>query len=455
MIKIGSPYFDKQSYMAEKFSTYEVALAFLYAQLPMYQRQGGKALKPALDNIKRLLTALGNPEHQYPTVHIAGTNGKGSTSHMIAAVLQASGLKVGLYTSPHYVDFRERMKVNGVLIPEQTVLDFTNQHSGLMEAIQPSYFELTVAMAFDFFAQEAVDVAVIETGLGGLLDSTNVVDPLISVITNIGFDHMDVLGDTLPEIAFQKAGIIKPGKPVVIGVTHPETEAVFRAVAEENASSIYFADQLLEMTLIDQQMGTMTIKVEQTGKTLFRDLQIQAAGGYQIQNSRTAIQALLLLKPHFKLPDEAFLKGFGHLKHLTYFIGRWQILAQQPLVITDSGHNEDGIALAMEQIQSYEFKQLHLVIGFSQGKEHEAILKLFPADAAFYWTQPSVPRALPVKELDLLAQSAQLRGPTFPEVKAALQAALDAASPDDLIFIGGSSFIVADVLAIQETLFAN
>ncbi|MEM6380790.1 MAG: folylpolyglutamate synthase/dihydrofolate synthase family protein [Bacteroidota bacterium] len=439
--------------MAEKFSTYQDALSFLYAQLPMYQRQGGKAFKPGLDNIKRLLAAIGHPEQKYPCVHIAGTNGKGSTSHMIAAVLQASGLKVGMYTSPHYVDFRERMKINGALIPEQTVLDFTNQRAELMERIQPSYFELTVAMAFDYFAQESVDVAVIETGLGGLLDSTNVVDPLLSVITNIGFDHMDVLGDTLPEIAFQKAGIIKPERPVVIGVTHPETEAVFRKVAKENASSINFADQLLEMTLNDQQMGTMNLDVEQSGAMLFSGLQVQAAGAYQIQNLRTAIQSLLLLKPHFTLTEEAFRNGFMHLKSLTYFVGRWQILAQQPLIITDSGHNVDGVALAMEQLQSYEYDQLHLVIGFSQGKEHEVLLKLFPTNATFYWTQPSVPRALPVTALENLTQAAQLSGTSYPNVQTALQAALYTANPKDLIFIGGSSFMVADVLALD--LFAD
>lgn len=441
--------------MPKEFQNYESALSFLYAQLPMYQRIGEQAFKPGLDNIKRLLAELHNPEQGYPSVHIAGTNGKGSTSHMIAAVLQASGLKVGLYTSPHYVDFRERMKINGALIPKQAVLDFINHNAQIIEVIRPSYFELTVAMAFDFFAQQSVDVAVIETGLGGLLDSTNVVDPLLSVITNIGYDHMDVLGDTLPEIAFQKAGIIKATKPVVIGVTHPATETVFREVAQQKESSIYFADQLLECQLNYQQMGQMNLDLSLAGEQLFTNLEVDIAGNYQLQNLRTAIQALFLLRTHFSLPESAFRTGFAQLKSLTYFIGRWQILSEQPLTITDSGHNVDGVSLAMEQIKSFTYEKLHLVIGFSKGKDHLALLKLFPNDAQYYWTQPSVPRAFPVVELTALAESIAQSGNVYSDVKSALKAAQKAAGPDDLIFIGGSSFMVADVLALPQTLFAN
>lgn len=434
--------------MAQKFSNYDAALSFLYAQLPMYQRLGGKAFKPGLDNIKRLLAALHQPQNKYPSVHIAGTNGKGSTSHMIAAVLQASGLKVGLYTSPHYVDFKERMKINGQLISESAVLDFVNYHYQLMETIQPSYFELTVAMAFDYFAQQSVDVAVIETGLGGRLDSTNVVDPLISVITNIGYDHMDVLGDTLPEIAREKAGIIKPNKPVVVGVTHPETKAVFQQTAERNTAPIYFADQQLEIQLNSEQMGQMNLEVMYKNEHLFSDLQVDLAGAYQLQNLRTAIQALLLLRKDFSLPEKAFRVGFCQLKQLTYFIGRWQILDQQPTIITDSGHNVDGVSLAMEQLRSYAYQKLHLIIGFSQGKDHAALLKLLPANAQIYWTQPSLPRALPVSDLMTLVKNENLAGTAYPNVKSALEAAQNIADPKDLIFIGGSSFIVADVLAL-------
>jgi len=277
--------------MAEKFTNYQAALDFLYAQLPMYQKMGGRAFKPGLANIKELLLALGNPERSFPCIHIAGTNGKGSTSHMIAAVLQASGLKVGLYTSPHYVDFRERVKINGQLISPQNVLDFVNQHYALMQSIQPSYFELTVALAFHHFQYYAVDVAVIETGLGGLLDSTNVIDPLLSVITNIGYDHQDVLGETLPEIAVQKAGIIKWKKPVVIGATHPETEDVFLATVEKEKASIYFADQLLQVELLQESKGQMQVKVNSFDQILFANLCLDAVGTYQLKNLRTAVQS--------------------------------------------------------------------------------------------------------------------------------------------------------------------
>lgn len=434
--------------MTKKFNNYESALSFLYAQLPMYQRLGGKAFKPGLDNIKVLLAALQNPEQRYPSVHLAGTNGKGSTSHMVAAVLQASGLKVGLYTSPHYVDFRERMKINGQLISESAVLSFVNDHYQLIEDLQPSYFELTVAMAFDYFAQEAVDVAVIETGLGGRLDSTNVVDPLLSVITNIGYDHMDVLGDTLPEIATEKAGIIKTNKPVVIGETHPETRAVFQNIAKHHSSPIYFADQLIDVQLKSEQMGQMSLEVKHEKEVLFSDLKVDLSGAYQVQNLRTAIQALLLLRSNFSLPEKAFRTGFGQLKELTYFIGRWQILAQHPTIITDSGHNVNGVALAMEQLASYNYQKLHLIIGFSQGKDHSKLLKLFPANAQFYWTQPSVPRALAVDDLITLVKDENLTGTAYPNVESALQAAQELANTKDLIFIGGSSFMAADVLAL-------
>ena len=433
--------------MTSAFSDYPAALDFLYRQLPMYQKIGGKALKPGLDNIRRLLAALDNPQDQFRSIHIAGTNGKGSTSHMMAAIFQAADLKTGLYTSPHYKDFRERVKIDGHLVPKDYVLDFVNRNYTAIQEIQPSYFELTVALAFAYFADQAVDIAVIETGLGGRLDSTNVVRPLLSVITNIGYDHQDVLGDTLPEIAGEKAGIIKPHTPVVVGHTHPETQPVFEAFAQKmQAEPLVYADQLYEAKIQRIENHKSVLNISRVGEPYADYFVLDAMGAYQQQNLQTALASAELLKDKLPISDQNITKGLANLKTLTYFIGRWQILHQQPLVIADSGHNQEGFAEAMQFLHQQSCDQLHLVLGFAQGKDHAALLDLLPPHAQFYWTKPRVPRALPLEILQQQVERAHLEGEFFPSVAAAVQKAQQVAQANDLIFIGGSSFMVADAL---------
>lgn len=432
--------------MNKPYSAYSAALEFIYQQLPMYQRVGGKAFKPGLTNIQEFLAAIGNPEKELTCVHVAGTNGKGSTSHFITAILQAAGHRVGLYTSPHYKDFRERIKINGELVPESFILDFINKyHSAILE-IQPSYFNLTVAMAFAFFAEAGTDIAVIETGLGGRLDSTNVIRPILSVITNIGYDHQDVLGDTLPEIAAEKAGIIKPDCPVVIGHTHPETSSVFEAFAKKNNAKIYFADQIYQVSITGTVEDKSLVEVRRNGALYAKDWILDALGVYQEQNLQTTLMSAELLADAYGITPETIAMGLANLKKSTYFIGRWQILQQQPKVIADSGHNKEGFAEAMKQLKLQKGTAHHLVIGFSTGKDHKDLLALLPREANFYWTKPSVPRGLPLADLQKLVQGLGFSGDYFGSVAQAITQALAAASEDDVIFIGGSSFMVADSL---------
>lgn len=433
--------------MTKHFPDYPAALDFLYRQLPMYQKIGGKALKPGLDNIRRFLAALDNPQDQFRSIHIAGTNGKGSTSHMIAAILQASGLKTGLYTSPHYKDFRERVKIDGHLVPESYVLDFVNRNYTTIQEIQPSYFELTVALAFAYFADQAVDVAVIETGLGGRLDSTNVIRPLLSVITNIGYDHQDVLGDTLAQIAGEKAGIIKPDTPLVVGHTHPETQPVFEAYAKRvQAGPLFYADQEFEARMLGIKAYKSILEITRNGRSYAPSLTLDALGTYQLQNLKTALASAEVLKEKFPITDASIAAGLSNMKQLTYFIGRWQILQEQPLIIADSGHNKEGFAEALAYLKQQAYEQLHFVLGFAQGKDHSALLQLLPKAGHYYWSRPDVPRALPLNELQSLVEKARLPGAFFPSVAAAVQAAKTKAKAADLIFIGGSSFMVADAL---------
>lgn len=433
--------------MTQQFMDYPAALDFLYQQLPMYQKIGGKAFKPGLDNIQRFLATLGNPQNKFRSIHIAGTNGKGSTSHMLAAITQASGLRTGLYTSPHYKDFRERIKIDGQLLPEDDVLNFVNAHYSIIQAIQPSYFELTVALAFAYFSDQQVDIAVIETGLGGRLDSTNVIRPLLSVITNIGYDHQDVLGETLAEIAAEKAGIIKPHTPVVIGHTHPETQPIFTAFAQNvEAGPLVYADQRYQAEIVGTKNHQSILNIIRAGQSYERDFLLDALGTYQVQNIQTALASAEVLKDSLGISDRSIAEGLANMKRLTYFIGRWQILCEKPLIIADSGHNKEGFAEAMQYLQGQSYQQLHLVLGFAQGKDHAALLDLLPRDAEFYWTRPSVPRALSLDDLRAYVEKAQLPGYFFPSVEAAVRAARQKAQPADLVFIGGSSFVVADAL---------
>jgi dihydrofolate synthase/folylpolyglutamate synthase len=399
----------------------------------MYQRVGAKAFKKDLTNSLALDAHLGYPHQKFPTVHIAGTNGKGSTSHMIAAVLQAHGLKVGLYTSPHYRDFRERIKINGTYISKQAVVKFVDRHRNAFSKIQPSFFEITVAMAFDYFAACKVDIAVIETGLGGRLDSTNIITPLLSVITNIGWDHMNFLGDTLPLIAGEKAGIIKAGIPVVIGESLPETLPVFEHHSRKKRSSLYLADTRYSAEPVARDMSEV----------------LGALGDYQRLNLVTSLTSLEVLADDcqfLNLRPDAVREGLRNLVGLTRFMGRWQILGTDPLIIADSAHNEPGLQRAMAQLAAYPRKQLHVVLGAVNDKDLSKMLRLLPREARYYFCRPDIPRGLSATQLMELAASCELRGRAYASVRYALRAARRAAAPKDVIYVGGSTFTVAEVV---------
>ncbi len=454
---------------------YRDALNYLYAQLPMFQRVGPAAYKKDLGNTLALCAYLGDPHTKFKSVHIAGTNGKGSVSHMLAAACQAAGLKTGLYVSPHYKDFRERIKVDGQYISRCRVVDFVEKHRTKIEEIQPSFFELCVAMAFDHFAQEQVDIAIVEVGLGGRLDSTNIITPLLSVITNISYDHQNMLGDTLPLIAGEKAGIIKPGVPVVIGETHPESAPVFLKKAAETGSEIVFADQQFELRESSPpNWKTAHFSVFKQGRLFLEKLDVDAAGPFLRKNVTTALQAWELLDLPARgenIEDkgdqgsetarlrqgfggqaklELFKTGLKNLKRLTRFIGRWQLIGQKPAVLCDSAHNEAGLRTTLEAIKSAPFRQLHFVIGFVNDKSVEPVLALFPPSARYYFAKADIPRGLEATTLHEKAASLGLSGRAYVSVKNALRAAQRAASPEDLIVVTGSIFVVAEVLPVRE-----
>lgn len=426
--------------------TYPQVLDFLYAQLPMFHRIGAAAFKKDLGNTLALLDHLGNPQHQFKSIHVGGTNGKGSTSHMLSAVLQAKGFKTGLYVSPHYRDFRERIKVNGQYITRQYVIDFVEKMKPIIAEVQPSFFELTVAMAFDYFAQRKVDVAVIEVGLGGRLDSTNVISPVLSVITNISYDHMQFLGNTLPEIAGEKAGIIKPGVPVVIGETHPESAPVFKAKAQAENAPLYFADQLIQVKTLDEDAGHAYFEVHQEGQLRYPHLAANLHGDYQRLNLQTVLQALHCLPADWGIADENILTGLKNLVPLTRFMGRWQVLAQNPLIIADSAHNEAGIQLAMQQLAKIPREKVHLVLGVVRDKDLDKMLPQLPAEGIYYFAKPDIPRGLEAKVLQEAAAAQGRKGKAYSSVKNALKAARRKAKPEDVIYVGGSIFVLAEIL---------
>lgn len=403
--------------------TYGQTLDWLFAQLPMYQRTGGANYKIDLDKTYLLMDLLGHPERDFKSIHIAGTNGKGSTSHMLASVLQEAGLTVGLYTSPHLKDFRERIKINGQMISEEAVIDFVAKHKTDFLRLELSFFEMTVGLAFLWFAQQNVDIAIVEVGMGGRLDSTNVVTPLVSVITNIGLDHISFLGNTLPAIAGEKAGIIKPMVPVVIGRTQPETEPVFRAKAQNKYARIVFADQLPHCKLTSDLKGI-----------------------YQEENIQTVYTALQQLPINLRPNNATIVRGLANVVPNTGLRGRWEILSLRPTVVCDTGHNEDGIRMVLQQIERTPHAHLHMVWGMVSDKDLDSILAMLPKSASYYYTQPSIPRAMPVAQLAEAACSQKLFGAQFKTVQEAILAAKKAAKPDDLIFIGGSTFVVADAL---------
>ena len=408
---------------------YAATLDYLFTRLPMYQRTGAAAMKKDLTNIRLLLDELGNPQRQYRCLHVGGTNGKGTVSHLLAAALQAHGFRTGLYTSPHYQDFRERIKVDGHFIPEASVVAFVERIQPAIERISPSFFEITVAMAFLYFAEAQVDWAVVEVGLGGRLDSTNIIYPELSVITNIGYDHMQLLGDTLQEIAAEKAGIIKAGRPVVIGETQPETTSVFRDKAGRVGAPITFADQ-------------------QESHSYATDLR----GPFAEKNLQTAHVALAQLAVSASLPldPERISYAFNNVHSLTYYIGRWQTLAEgDPLVLADSAHNGEGLRPVLERLSSLTAERsgiLHIVLGVVNDKDLSKALPLFPTGAVYYFVKADIPRGLPAEQLQQAAERYGLRGSVYRSVSEGYAAARSAAAESDVVFVGGSIFTVAEVI---------
>lgn len=412
---------------------YKDILDYLYNSAPLFQQIGAGAYKEGLENTWALDEHFGHPHRSFRSIHIAGTNGKGSCSHTLAAILQEAGYKVGLYTSPHLIDFRERIRVNGQPVPEAYVIRFVEEERAFFEPLHPSFFELTTAMAFRYFAEEKVDVAVVEVGLGGRLDCTNIIRPDLCIITNISLDHVQFLGDTLEKIAGEKAGIIKPGIPVVIGETTPETRPVFQKKAEEVGAPIHFAEEEVKEVHPDWEYELKGLYQEKNRRTLWAALPLLQEGGYQI--SESDIQA-----------------GFAHVVELTGLMGRWQKLQEHPTVVCDTGHNVGGIQYIAEQLRRQVFRRLHIVIGMVNDKDVRGVLALLPREATYYFTQASVKRALPAGQLARLAAEAGLQGTCYPDVPSAVRAAQKESLPEDFIFVGGSSFIVADLLANRDTL---
>lgn len=426
---------------------YNQTLDYLFSRLPMFQRVGAAAYKADLKNTIAICKELGNPQNKLQCIHVAGTNGKGSTSHMLAAVLQKAGYKVGLYTSPHMVDFRERIKINGKLISKEYVVEFVEKHQAKFEKIEPSFFEWTVGLAFDYFANQEVDVAVIEVGLGGRLDSTNVITPLVSVITNISFDHMNLLGDTLAKIGTEKAGIIKERIPVVVSQYQPEVAPIFNEKAKQLKAPISYGDKIYKVIGFSKNKDGLQVEVlnKKTNSTL--NYQLDLSGSYQVKNCLGVLTALEeIVKAGFVISDENIKDGLKQVVKLTGLSGRWQTLNEKPLVICDTGHNEDGIKEVLKNIEATAHKNLHMVIGMVNDKEVTKVLSLLPKTATYYFTKASIPRALNENELATQAKALGLKGETFETVKAAIEAAKKKAKANDLIFVGGSTFVVADAL---------
>ncbi len=427
---------------------YRKTIKFLYSQLPAYHRIGKPAYKDNLSNTLILDDHLNHPHSKYQTIHVAGTNGKGSVSHMIASVLQEAGYRTGLYTSPHLKDFRERIRVNGKMIPGKEVTSFVKDNEAIIQKAGPSFFEMTVAMAFDYFARENVEVAVIETGMGGRLDSTNIINPILSVITNIGYDHMDFLGTTLREIAIEKAGIIKKNIPVIIGETKNDIKDIFVSRAADSGSEISFADNNYECNLDEYsdcfrerqfKINDLSIGKEISGT-------IPLGGDYQFKNIQTLFQTISILKRTFDISESSVLTGLKNIVINTGIKGRWQILNTDPLIICDTAHNKEGLEYVLRQINAIPNTGLHIVIGFVNDKDTGSILPLFPPGARYYFTRASVPRALDEKILELQARKFRLTGNSYSSVRKALRAAKKKAARSDLIFIGGSTFVVAEVI---------
>lgn len=427
--------------------TYQETIDYLYAHLPVFHRIGSKAFKPKLENTQCLCEHLGNPHLKFKSIHIAGTNGKGSSSHYLAAILQAAGYKTGLYTSPHLKSFTERIRINGQAIPESRVVKYVEDNKSFIADLEPSFFECTVGLAFEYFAEQEVDIAIIEVGLGGRLDSTNVIYPEVSLITNISYDHVDILGDTLPKIAYQKAGIIKQDTPVVISQRHPETISVFMEEATLQNAPIYFAEDSFYVDNSIFQSGGLQLSVNDKSNGITINLTSELTGSYQKHNLQGVLEVIRVLNSmgNFTISNEAIKVGISQVVTLTNLKGRWQQLSQAPLTICDTGHNSAGIKELLSDLESIPKKSLWLVLGFVKDKDISGILDLLPKDANYIFCQAQIMRALPADELANLALSKGLKGISITDVNRAIAFARQKANKDDVIFIGGSTFVVAEI----------
>jgi len=422
---------------------YEQTLDYLYSRLPVFHQIGSSAYKPGLENTIRILTALHQPQNSFRSIHVAGTNGKGSVSHFLSSILQSAGFKTGLYTSPHLVDFGERIRVNGETIDKQFVVDFVENHKSLIEKVQPSFFEITMAMAFDYFAKSEVDVAVIEVGLGGRLDSTNIIQPELSIITNISFDHEEFLGHTLPEIAAEKAGIIKPHTPVVIGEALSETKPVFIQKALEMNAPIFFSEDSRQVFFERYEENRMWVKTSD-GKSYLVGL----TGNYQLKNIATVLTAVdQLRKTNFEITESNLKEGLEKVIEKTGLQGRWQIISSSPKIIADTGHNPGGIAFVSQQLKTQQYRTLRMVFGMVNDKDIDTVLTLLPKNGVYYFTQAKIKRAFPSEDLLQKGQLAGLNGKAFSTIEEAIKVALNEADKEDLIFIGGSNYVVGEALS--------
>lgn len=422
---------------------YQETIEYLFNSTPVFEKVGAKAYKPGLQTTETLDKHFGHPHRQFKSIHVAGTNGKGSCSHTLAAILQSEGYKVGLFTSPHLVDFRERIRVNGECISEQYIIDFVEKERSFFEPLHPSFFELTTALAFKYFAEQKVDIAIIEVGLGGRLDCTNIITPILSIITNISKDHTQFLGNTLADIAGEKAGIIKPGVPVIIGEDLPETRPVFQQKAQKENSPIIFAQDENQQEV--QKAEHINGKIEYTTRT-WGKLTGELCGDYQAMNMNTILNAIKYLTL-VKNKGTSIKNGISHVTELTGLMGRWQKIQDKPLVICDTGHNVGGWQYLAPQIKAQACRQLRIVFGMVDDKDVTTVMKMLPKDAIYYWTQATTKRAIKVEKIAELGTSLGLNGNVYPSVNKAFKAAQADAAEDDFIFVGGSSYIVADFLS--------
>ncbi|MEN9445134.1 MAG: hypothetical protein RIS47_2025 [Bacteroidota bacterium] len=434
---------------------YQQTLVYLYNQFPMFQRIGGLAYKASLDSTLELDAYFGHPHRNFATIHVGGTNGKGSSAHQLAAILQAAGFRTALFTSPHLADFRERIRVDGQMMPQAEVVGWVAAHRAYFEVLQPSFFEMSVAMAFDYFAKQKVDVAVVEVGMGGRLDSTNVIDPVVSLITNIGWDHTAFLGESLEAIAGEKAGIIKPSRPVVVSEWQPETEPVFTQKAAEMDAQLVWADRVWDIPYGMQTTdGLQVFSPRKAGEMRYPMLKMDLMGMYQRKNLAGVLATVDVLRGlAWNITDVQIYAGLQSVAQRTGLMGRWQIVGNNPLVVADTAHNPDGIAQTMAQVSQTAHKQLHIVLGMVNDKAHDKVLALLPTDATYYFCRAELPRSLDAQTLADMAATFGLKGKVYATVKLAADAARECANVHDLVYIGGSTFVVADFLADSTAVY--